>query len=382
MKIAIYIHSLGMGGAERVTVHLANYWASQGHNVVIITNALLDFNPYPIADNVTHECLELHGSTNSFRGALASNIKRIVALRRCIKQHKIQKIVSFCFTANITLALARTGLNGLIAIGSERCYPPLESDSKLWYFLRRYTYRLLDSVVVQTGKTNSWISKKTLSRLTVTIPNPVIYPLPVTDPIVSTAQLKDKLVILAVGRLEDQKQFEHLLHAFSRIHQKFSNWCVVIVGEGYDRYELEQLAMSLDLKNSVHMPGKVGNVGAWYDRADIFVLCSKFEGFPNVLLEAMAYGNAVVSYDCDTGPADIIEHNSNGLLVESDNIDELANSIEIIMSNPVLREQFKKNAGRVAQKYSSESIFRSWDEVLGLVCESEVNSYIVDSVRH
>ena len=85
MKLAIYIHYLGMGGAERVSVHLANYWASQGHSVVLITNDRLDFNTYPKVDSITHECLEIHGSTNNVYGALASNIKRIIALRRVIK---------------------------------------------------------------------------------------------------------------------------------------------------------------------------------------------------------------------------------------------------------------------------------------------------------
>ena len=373
MTIAIYIHALGVGGAERVAVHLANHWTSLGFQVVMITNAKLSSYPYELNEAVVHECLGVHGSSHNLAKAIFSNFNRIVLLRSVIKKHKIEKIVSFSFTANVVLAIARIGISGLYAIGSERNYPPREVKSKLWNNLRRYSYRALDVVTVQTEKTKKWVESNTSAKKVLTIPNPVVYPLPISHskespdfPKVSPDLLDGRRFVLAVGRMETQKQFGHLLEAFALLAGDFVGWDLVIVGDGYRRVELEEQVLTLGIETRVCFPGKVGNIASWYARADVFVLCSQFEGFPNVLLEAMAHGLPVSSYDCDTGPADLIINNVNGLLVDPDNIELLSESIRRLIVEDSFREFLAKNATDVRDKFSASTVFAKWDSLLEL----------------
>ncbi len=366
MDIAIYIHALGTGGAERVAIHLANHWADMGYRVMIITNAQIARDPYPIRRSVVIECLDVAGDTSGIAGAIKSNVKRVLALRKLFKENSIKRAVSFAFTANVTLAIARAGLQGFVAVGSERNYPPSEASGGLWDFLRKVSYRLLDSLVAQTDRTNHWLVKNTFSKRIVTIPNPVVYPLPVSAPVVQPPSNGGMKVILAVGRLEEQKQFEHLLAAFSLIHKEHLNWNLVIVGEGHRRKQLEEQAAELGINSNFILPGRVGNIGEWYERADIFVLCSKHEGFPNALLEAMAYGKAVVSYNCETGPLELIQDRVNGILVDPDNINRLAESVRKLIEDPKLRNSLSSKAKGVKEKYSSSSVYSSWNKVLRL----------------
>jgi glycosyltransferase involved in cell wall biosynthesis len=128
-----------------------------------------------------------------------------------------------------------------------------------------------------------------------------------------------------------------------------------------------------DLQEQIILPGKAGNVGDWYRIADIFVLSSRFEGFPNVLLEAMASGTACVSFDCDTGPRDLIEDGYNGLLVEELNTDELAKSIERLITDAALRNTLAKNATIVREEYNESIILEKWSKLLEFVITDHRN---------
>ena len=122
-------------------------------------------------------------------------------------------------------------------------------------------------------------------------------------------------VLLAVGRLEVEKGFDWLIDAFSALATKYPEWDLVILGEGSLRATLEKQVQTSGLARRVFLPGRVGNVGDWYERANLYVMSSRFEGFGNTLGEAMAYGLPAVSFDCETGPRNIIRHETDGLLV-------------------------------------------------------------------
>jgi len=128
-----------------------------------------------------------------------------------------------------------------------------------------------------------------------------------------------------------------------------------------------------NLQHQIIFPGKAGNVGDWYRIADIFVLSSRFEGFPNVLLEAMASGTACVSFDCDTGPRDLIQDGYNGLLVEELNTKELAKSIERLINDAALRNTLAKNATKVRETYSENILLEKWAKLLELVIANHRN---------
>jgi glycosyltransferase involved in cell wall biosynthesis len=157
--------------------------------------------------------------------------------------------------------------------------------------------------------------------------------------------------------LDEGKQFDRLIEAFSRLAIRHADWDLVILGEGAERENLEGVIELLDLNSRVRMPGRCGNVGDWYERADLYVMSSRFEGFPNTLAEAMAYGCAAVSYDCDTGPRDIIRNEVDGLLVRPvGDVSALAEALDKMMGNEALRKDMGIRAIEVRERFSPERI--------------------------
>src|SRR5699024_4469850 len=122
--------------------------------------------------------------------------------------------------------------------------------------------------------------------------------------------------LLAVGRLHPVKGFDQLIEAFDSIAHFFPDWDLVILGEGPERTALEEQIHRTGLGERITLPGRVGNIGQWYDASDIYVLSSRTESLSNTLLEAMASGLAVVACDCETGPREIIRDTIDGALVQ------------------------------------------------------------------
>ncbi|MBD3756374.1 MAG: glycosyltransferase [Gammaproteobacteria bacterium] len=166
---------------------------------------------------------------------------------------------------------------------------------------------------------------------------------------------------MAVGRLAYQKGFERLLNAFADLAPRHTDWSLVILGEGSLRGCLTEQATQLGLDGYVAFPGAVGNVGEWFAVADAYVMTSRFEGFPNTLLEAMAHGVPSVVVDCLTGPRELIETEVNGLLVPEDDPTALITALDRLMVDPDLRMRLATRAIEVRKKYSVEQIAAHWE---------------------
>lgn len=363
MNIAVYIHSLGVGGAERVTCHIANHWLESGHEVTIITNRPSPDTVYFLNSSVNTLCLNVYGSRELGIQRVYDNLRRCYKLRKVLQKMKIVSAVSMGSTASVTLALAGLGIKTK-TIGSERNFPPRKLDGRHWGFLRKHVYRFLDTVVVQSNKTETWIRKNTNARSICVIPNPVIFPLASLPPIKEPRITKDIKLLIGVGSLHEQKQFDHLIRAFGAIVKTQPGWMLAIIGEGNLRLRLESQIEEMQLSHKICLPGKVGNISDWYDRADLFALTSKYEGFPNVLLEAMSHGIPSVCYNCDTGPSDIVTDGMNGILVTPNNEKLLIKSLSLLMSNHILRKEMGKAALQVRARFSKSEVFNLWDRVI------------------
>lgn len=167
--------------------------------------------------------------------------------------------------------------------------------------------------------------------------------------------------MLAVGRLTVEKGFDCLIESFSTLAEKHADWVLVILGEGPLHAELQKEVLAKGLENRVHLPGRSGNIGEWYERANLYVMSSRFEGFPNALLEAMAYGVPAVSFDCDTGPRDIIRHDVDGLLVPKGDVAGFTAALDRLMSDAVLRRRFADQALQVRARFSVEQVAGMWE---------------------
>jgi glycosyltransferase involved in cell wall biosynthesis len=170
--------------------------------------------------------------------------------------------------------------------------------------------------------------------------------------------------VLAAGRFGPEKGFETLLESFALIGAERKGWELVIVGDGPLRNILERRIHELGIGDAVHLPGRVGNMADWYSSADLFVLSSRFEGFPNVLVEAMAHGLAVISTDCETGPRELIVNGENGLLVPVEGTAALASSMARLMADHQLRVALGRAAAGIGERFGIVDVATQWESAL------------------
>lgn len=361
-NVMLLVSSLHSGGAERIAVTLANAWAARGDRVVILATFSGRGGCFYALSSAVQ--LEYLADRVQYQGrSILAYVNRYFGLRKRIRDMQPDLIVSFLTNVNIATLLAARGGRFPIVI-SERIYPPMLPVGRMWDVLRRWTYPWAARVVMLTREGVNWLNDEIPRARGVVIPNPVIYPLPTGEPRLPVEAMvgKQRQLILAVGRLDTQKGFDLLLEAFCGLAAKHVGWDLVILGEGPQRGALEAQVGRLGLGHRVSLPGRAGNVGEWYSRADLYVMSSRFEGFPNTLAEAMAHGCAAVSYDCDTGPRDIVRDGVDGLLVKPEGgVPALAEALDRLMTDDAERKRMAARAVGVRERYSMGRILAAWD---------------------
>lgn len=362
MKVTLVIGSLRMGGAQRVAVTLANAWAGMGWRVsIVVTYAGHGGSYFALHQGV--QLLFLADLVPPSAPRALDRLSRLRALRRCLRDQQPDVVLSLLTDANLATLLALAGTR-LSCIVSERAYPPRDKVGWLYAQLRRWTYPWADGVVMQTARGLHWLEQEIPKARGCVIANPVVYPLPKGGEAVEIADVlkPGARVVLAVGRLAQQKGFDILVDAFASLEEAAAEWTLVILGEGPDRPLLERQVQRLQLQARVLLPGAAGNLAQWYARADLFVMSSRFEGFPNTLTEAMAHGCACVSFDCDTGPSEIIQDGEDGVLVpEGGGAPALAAAMRRLLGAPELRRRLGEQAQQVRERFSQDQVLRLWE---------------------
>ncbi len=343
--------TLECGGSERQLADMANYWAAEGLHVTLATwsgSQTADFYDLDRRIQRVHLAVE---ATGKVRG----NIGRVLKLRKILASTRPDAVLSFLTRSNVSTILAGIGLKLRIVV-SERVQPALETGLPLeWRFLRRLVYGRADEIVSQTDTTAEWIRKNWCKQALV-IPNALRLLPPKPD--------ERQPLIVAVGRLVPQKGFDLLLQAFASIAARFPDWRVLIMGEGPERTNLQRLRDELMLADRVDFVGHVQDVETWMARAGLVVQPSRFEGFPNAVLESMGMGAAVVSSDCPAGPSELIEDGVNGRLVPVEDVPILARAMAELMSQPSLRSRLGSEALKVRDRFRQELIMAQWKAVL------------------
>jgi GalNAc-alpha-(1->4)-GalNAc-alpha-(1->3)-diNAcBac-PP-undecaprenol alpha-1,4-N-acetyl-D-galactosaminyltransferase len=362
MKVTLVIYGLGGGGAERVMSVVANYWVSQGWDVTLIMLVAPTKPPfYPLDPRIQLKSLDIAGSSANKLAAIGNTWRRVQVLRREIIASQPDVVISFMNSVNVYAILACMGTK-IPTIVSEHIYPGSNDANKIWQFIMKLTYRYADLVTVLTQNALPFYPANKGYR-TIVMPNPITTPAPAA----AIDRFLHSPSLIAIGRLHPQKGFDLLMKAFDRIQSKYPEWQITILGEGPMRSELEALRSELNLTDRVHLPGLVSNVPEYLRQADIFVMPSRFEGFPMALCEAMACGLPVLSADCLSGPRDIIEDGVNGVLVTTEDVDALAVGLDSLMSDPAKRQQLADNAPQILDRFGVEQVMAIWKDAIDRV---------------
>jgi glycosyltransferase involved in cell wall biosynthesis len=364
-RLLLVISSLGGGGAERVLSIMANHWAARGVEVTFCTISGTRDDHYALDPRVRRVALDLAGeSAGALRGVRA-NAGRLLALRRAAVASRCDAAISFGDTTNVltTLALAGTGIPLLV---SERADPRFGVMGPARRALRTLMYPRTAGVVVQTPEVRAWAERFVPRARVHVIANPLS---PLTEAPASVPEGRPVgPVVFGVGRLVPQKGFDLLIRAFAAVRRTHPAWSLVLLGEGGAREELRRLAVELGVADAVHLPGRVARPVDWLRGGErVFVLSSRFEGFPNALLEAMAAGVASIATDCPSGPANIVRDGVDGLLVPSEDVDALAAALDRLLGDPDLRSRLAARAVEVSDRFGEQTILRRWDELLAAV---------------
>lgn len=364
-NIVIVVSAMNMGGAQRVVSILCNYWSQNGYSVTLISTFSREkINHFRLNENVTLKYL----SNNPFfpKVNLLNLVWKLIYLRILIKGKAPDVVISFLTRVNVATALSTAGIKSHSII-CERTWPPFASLNSKYFWLYRFVFKNINRIIVQTDKSMAWLSQNFPGKSVQIIPNPMIYPLPVHGRSIQPGDVvsTNKKVILASGRLHKFKQFDVLIRAFEQIKDEYPDWHLIILGDGEERVELSQMVIDLKMVDRVNLPGRVGNMSDWYNRADIFVLSSIVEGFPNVLLEAMAYGVPCISFDCDTGPRDMIRNGINGILVKPNEKElGLSKAINKLIVDEKLRSNIASKSILLRDEYSVNNIIQKWNGLL------------------
>lgn len=365
--ILFLVSGMQGGGAERVASTLSNYWVEKGYKVTLMpTFSGRGDCIYHLDERVELDFLA--DRVSSTKQSIWNRMRRFWVLRKVIQQYNPDVIVSFLTHVNVAAILCSVG-SKIPVIVSERTYPPRYPLGFFLETLRVLLYPFASAVVMQTNQGLAWLKDRVSQNNGVVIPNPVAYPMVSSTPVVMPKDVisEDRKICLSVGRLGEEKRYSEIIIAFNGVASKFLDWDLVILGEGYELENLEQKVSSLGLQDRVYFPGRVGNVSDWYSFAEVYVMNSRFEGFPNTLLEAMAHGMPVISSDCDTGPKEIITDGIDGLLVETFGVQsELSSAMEKIFEDSVFSRSLGRSATGVRTRFSLDSIGSQWDDLLKL----------------
>lgn len=359
-KLALVIHALNTGGAERVMASMANHWAKQGVDVTLITLDSQDTDRLPLHHDVHRVSLELMRESRYPWHAVRNNLARIRCLRRAIRDTGAEHVVSFTDKMNVLTLLASMGKQWNVII-AERSDPRRQKMGRAWELLRRLTYPRCSALVVQSEAVAEHTRRLVRTRPVCVIPNAVAPPTGQADR--GQSERSDRRVVIAMGRLSAEKGFDLLIEAFAQIARKHSDWSLRIAGDGHEGPYLVQIIESLGLTERVELCGWVDQAATFFHNANLFVLPSRYEGFPNALLEAMACGLPVISFDCDSGPGEIVRHEKDGLLIPPENVDALAQAMDRLMSSSSERARLGQKATEVTSRFGREVFFRRWEQL-------------------
>ena len=358
-NLTLVIHALHGGGAERVAATMANLWTGQGDRVTLITLDTVASDVYQVDAQVERVGLGLMRISANSLHAGWNNAQRIRGLRQAMRAAASDCVVSITDRMNVLVLLASRGLDTPVVI-AEHSDPRHQPMGEIWEHLRKWSYPRCTAAVALTHTVAEHLRTVVGQRPVYVIPNGIRAPR-VT---VSDIPDRDEHTIVAMGRLSPEKGFDLLIDAVARLALHHPDWRLEIAGEGPEREPLQQQIDQRGLGQQVRLVGWMDDPARFLSRGAMFVMSSRYEGFPVSLLEAMACGLPVISFDCDSGPRAIIRPEVDGLLVPASDTVALVHAIDRLMSDPVTRHRFGERAREVVERFSLEVFMQRWNDVV------------------
>ncbi|MCS3801717.1 glycosyltransferase family 4 protein [Niastella sp. OAS944] len=336
-------------GTERAVVNLSNTLARHGKRVSVISIYSKEGLPYYAIDpsiNIIH--LNRPATSSLLKRVLVDNPKTVGLINKYTQGEK-KIIVST--SHGIGFMLSR--LKGRNPLNRYLAWENLAYDATPGYsnYVRKWLYKKLDGVVVLTEG-----DQKKYYQLGINKCHVIPYEVSFYPDQTSTCLSKE---LLAVGRYTHQKGFDILIDMVEKPLKKFPEWTLSIVGDGEMKELLINKIKEKNLEKQVQLVPYQKNIIDCYLRSSLFLLSSRYEGLPFVLLEARACGLPVVAFDCPTGPKDVIKPN-DGILVNLYDEDSFAKGMEELMADEKKRVEFGRNARKDTLKYNSDSIYEKW----------------------
>ncbi len=356
-KLVFIIDSMRANGAQRVMSLLVNEAAKEGMDVLLVftTSSTIE---YSISEKV--RIVDLSEQIKS-TGRIKAFIKRIKQIRLLLKKEKPDAAVSFLTTQNIYTSILTRGLK-IPAIISERA-DPRQMKSGLRKLIRNFSYDLAEGVIFQTEDAKSAYSKKTQKK-SIVIPNPVKDNLPLSD------RTNTKKWLVAVGRLDSQKNYPMLLDAFQIFNARYPDYELHIFGDGADLDGLIKLSKKLKIRGKVFFEGLVTDLHDRIKDATMYLLSSDYEGISNSLLEALAMGLPCVSTDCPVGGSRlIIQDGISGILTPVGASKDFAEAMCKIAASKEYADMLSGNAVRVRREYATDVIVKRYLQYVESICD-------------
>ena len=353
-------------GTERVAVLMANHYATKGVDTTLLSvGRPSEAFRFELHHGVKVDCLNipLESGLNLFR-----KIESIFTFRKYLKRNlgKLREMNASKITPgeNCTTILLGFGNFPLIlaALAPKRdnfrtissLHTPYKSIRHIWKMLRWLLYGRLDKLVALTHRDASLLSRHH--------PNVRVIPNPVTFYPNQAARLESKL-ILAIGRMDWLKGYDLMLEVYERFCQKNSDWKLKIIGEGPSKSDIEKLVKEKALTYRVTIAPATSQIEEEYKAASIYLMTSRSEGWGLVLTEAQACGLPIVAFNCETGPAEIIQHGVDGYLIEPNDFEEMSDRLQELATNSAKRKAFGSSARENVKRFLPEVFFKEWDEL-------------------
>lgn len=353
MKIIVVISKLGKGGGERVLSVLSQEWIKKNDVKLII------FDKTNLSYSFSGEIINLNlPALNGIFFKIFQFFRRSIKLLKLFRQENPDLIISFMESANFPCICGAHFSSKL-----KKLIISVHSDPKtmlrIQSFSIPYLYRFPKQIIsVSKGVANSLIRIGIPKKNIKIIFNPLANSAPNINQILAKPKKAPKNYILAVGRLDKQKGFDLLIEAFENLPTK--NIHLVILGDGKEKKNLEEISIKKRLSDRIHLFGLVDDIWPWYRHAKCFVSSSLSEAWGNVIVEAMSQGCPVIAFDCDYGPREIIKNRFNGILVKVKNTKSLTKAIINLLSDKQLRNKLVRNALVRSSEFDPKILSNQW----------------------